>query len=677
MNGSSSTTSTPRLIWISAPIRTNVSSAIELNASTTRGSNWLPDSATIISRAARSAATRGGRGGRWSARRARRRPRTRAPRAGSPRRPVRRDSQCRPSARGASARPRRLRARNSIPPTISAPISGWWAISARSSLGQRAGLVEDRVGDRDLADVVQQEPELDLGRVRRAAGPARGRSPSHRRRPARRACPCRRRGPRPRWTAPARWPCMSAELLRAGALLLEGLAQVGGIALELALLVGRFALPPCELRAQALDLRSESFAVHRQLSLAPERHRLRPAWSRRRSPRSAASSAGGLLDGHDLHPELADTRGGRGGSVGEQDHGASQPAAAQVERLQHGLRVADPDVDQRDLEAPLAAHAGGGRAGRLPLVLDAELVERGLEHGLQLLRARRRAPASVRRARRRPARRAARRRRSAWRPPTRPASSLRPENTDTNTIGVARSSGSARIWRSTSKPSIPGIRMSSVTASKRSARSSASASSPLGATVAWTSSGASWPAISSAISRSSSTISTRRPRITSSDWPASARTAAGMQHAERRARARLDSRPRSRPWCRSTSDLTIDSPRPVPGRRARRCGRGRSDRTCGRAPPRVIPMPESATTIWTQARSASTPIWIRPPSWVYRWALVSRLATIWRTRPGSASASGSVGRRHRRRAAGAWRRSAGPSARRPRGPPRRRRSAGG
>ncbi len=48
---------------------------------------------------------------------------------------------------------------------------------------------------------------------------------------------------------------------------------------------------------------------------------------------------------------------------------------------------------------------------------------------------------------------------------------------------------------------------------------------------------------------------------------------------------------------------------------------------------------------------------------------MSRLATIWRTRPGSASAGGSAGRR-RRRAAGASRRSAGPSARPPRVRPR-------
>ena len=37
------------------------------------------------------------------------------------------------------------------------------------------------------------------------------------------------------------------------------------------------------------------------------------------------------------------------------------------------------------------------------------------------------------------------------------------------------------------------------------------------------------------------------------------------------------------------------------------------------------PDPESATTIRTQARSASTPTWMRPPSSVYRWALVSEV----------------------------------------------------
>ena len=37
----------------------------------------------------------------------------------------------------------------------------WVSITARSSLGERSGLVDDLVGDRDLADVVEQRRELE------------------------------------------------------------------------------------------------------------------------------------------------------------------------------------------------------------------------------------------------------------------------------------------------------------------------------------------------------------------------------------------------------------------------------------------------------------------------------------------------------------------------------------
>ena len=94
-----------------------------------------------------------------------------------------------------------------------------------------------------------------------------------------------------------------------------------------------------------------------------------------------------LVDRDDLHSESADA--GRRGShtVGEQDHRTAHPASAQIQRLEDRLRVADADVDQRDFKAPLAAHAGRGRSGRLPLVFDAHLVERGLEHRLQFVAA--------------------------------------------------------------------------------------------------------------------------------------------------------------------------------------------------------------------------------------------------------------------------------------------------
>src|SRR5204862_4218202 len=55
------------------------------------------------------------------------------------------------------------------------------------------------------------------------------------------------------------------ELLCAFSLLLERLAQVGRVPLQLALLVGRLLLAPAELRAQPLDLLDE-------LRLAPHRH---------------------------------------------------------------------------------------------------------------------------------------------------------------------------------------------------------------------------------------------------------------------------------------------------------------------------------------------------------------------------------------------------------------------
>ena len=78
-----------------------------------------------------------------------------------------------------------------------------------------------------------------------------------------------------------------------------------------------------------------------------------------------------------------------------------------------------------------------------------------------------------------------------------------------------------------------------------------------------TPSGTSWPAISSAISRSSSTISTRRPRIAASVAPSSS-TTAGSSTVNVVPRSGSDSTS-IRPSCSSTSDLTIDSPSPVPG----------------------------------------------------------------------------------------------------------------
>ena len=94
-----------------------------------------------------------GRGGRRSSPRRRPRPRGCAPRAGSPRPPARAGSRRRRRARGGAAPRRRCRA-------------GWRARGSAAELGvaldlgplavvERAGLVQDRVGDAELADVVE------------------------------------------------------------------------------------------------------------------------------------------------------------------------------------------------------------------------------------------------------------------------------------------------------------------------------------------------------------------------------------------------------------------------------------------------------------------------------------------------------------------------------------------
>jgi len=116
-------------------------------------------------------------------------------------------------------------------------------------LGQRVRLVEDRVGDGDLADVVQQEAELDLGVI--------GQPRAHGARDLQavgghalgvlaRVGVARldRVGQRP-----DRRDVGLAQLLRARALLLEGLAQVGGVALQLAGVVGSLLLDLGDARA--------------------------------------------------------------------------------------------------------------------------------------------------------------------------------------------------------------------------------------------------------------------------------------------------------------------------------------------------------------------------------------------------------------------------------------------
>ena len=133
---------------------------------------------------------------------------------------------------------------------ISEPIAG--ARDQRALLrGQRAGLEQDRVGHGDLADVVQQEAELDLrvdgdaggvGDAQPVGGDALG--------VLARVGVARldRVGEREHGGLVG-----AAQLLRADALLLEDLAQVGRVALELALAAARLALEAREPRAQRGD----------------------------------------------------------------------------------------------------------------------------------------------------------------------------------------------------------------------------------------------------------------------------------------------------------------------------------------------------------------------------------------------------------------------------------------
>ena len=52
--------------------------------------------------------------------------------------------------------------------------------------------------------------------------------------------------------------------------------------------------------------------------------------------------------------------------------------------MQDRLRVSHADIDERNLEPTLLANARGGGSGELPLMLDAEIVERRLHQRLEL-----------------------------------------------------------------------------------------------------------------------------------------------------------------------------------------------------------------------------------------------------------------------------------------------------
>ena len=117
--------------------------------------------------------------------------------------------------------------------------------------GQRAGLEQDRVGHGDLADVVEQEAELDLGVDLDAGGvgdpqPVGGDALGVLARVG--VARLDRVGERQHGRLVG-----AAQLLRAVALLLEDLAQVGRVVLELALARGGLALEAREPRAQRGD----------------------------------------------------------------------------------------------------------------------------------------------------------------------------------------------------------------------------------------------------------------------------------------------------------------------------------------------------------------------------------------------------------------------------------------
>ena len=218
-------------------------------------------------------------------------------------------------------------------------------------------------------------------------------------------------------------PVGARQLLGAGALLLEGFAQVLGIQ--------RSAGPPwpppraCSWPSSARSCSSSAFrsscsSVSSVFCLrAPSATLLALVSSV--SPRRAGSSAcAASWTGTTSIPSLTIPEGVGVAPIREQDHRASKAPSAQVECLQGGLRIADSHVDQRHLEAPLVAHPGCRSPARLPLVLDPELVERRLERELHVLAADDQHAAAARPGRRPRARCAARRRRSAWRRPIRP-----------------------------------------------------------------------------------------------------------------------------------------------------------------------------------------------------------------------------------------------------------------
>ena len=264
-----------------------------------------------------------------------------------------------------------------------------------------------------------------------------------------------------------------AQLLRARPLLLEGLAQVGGVALELVLLLGRVRLVLGERRAQTLDLLAQ--VVERAGLGARHGGGAYPAAVSLRTWRTAAAASS---TGTGSAPRVATIPRAPRRSV-KTTHRAAEPPPAQVERLDHRLRAAHPGVDERDLVAVLLAHARGGGAARDPVVVEPDPLERRLEPRLHRRRGRRRARACGPASTAEPSASVSCSASIGFATVHSPASASRPEYTETTTTERAPAApGRRAAAASTSKPLMPGIRMSSVIASKRSRRRCSSASAP-------------------------------------------------------------------------------------------------------------------------------------------------------------------------------------------------------
>ena len=248
--------------------------------------------------------------------------------------------------------------------------------------------MEDHVGDRHLAHVVQEKAELHLG----VGGELRIHPPGqlepvggHPRGVGARVGVARLHGVGER---PHRVHVRAAQLLRARPLGLEGLAEVGCVALELLLLVLRLPAlllrvaaearrarrsnrPPCLLR------RSGPFPCRTGYPCGPPST---PAgfsrsWLSAASTASAASSIDTARTSVPARPSPAASPSVKSSTVWPRRRPRRSSAA------HHGLGAADAGVHERHLEAPALTCLGRGGGAGDPLVVEAEPHQRRLEPG--------------------------------------------------------------------------------------------------------------------------------------------------------------------------------------------------------------------------------------------------------------------------------------------------------